>query len=205
MTAHPKQAEAMIHIRQCIETHGIEHGVAVARVKFADVSQPSWSRWSRAVKAAIESEHATREGQQGVTLGTASPAAVSALDFFEQQLAAGLQDVELLRQQALVTLDGGATRVRNPVMLANATRLRSQLLNIYVARSADAATAARMESYRELITSAITHVLDDPRDPAQADLVRRLSEALRNADAQWREVSNIADPRRAAAVAEAGK
>ena len=205
MVAHTKQAKAMAHLRECINAHGVVHGPAVARAKYTDVSQPSWSRWSRAVKAAIELEHSSDQTPQSdATFGDASATSVSPLDFFEGQLSDSLRDIELLRQQATMRDQNGQVRLRNPVAMASVVRLRNQMLALYVQRQDAAIGAERMASYRELVDTAIAHALSDSNDPAEAAVIRRVTDALNAAGKQWRSVQHVVDPRRAAVAAEAG-
>jgi hypothetical protein len=204
---HPQQTEALAWIRECVDQLG-DQGYTVAKAKYPHIPQPTFWRWTQTVRGEL-----MMTPPPSVPAALPAPAtggvevndpATSPLDFFESELGQMRRDIAALRLHATVVDQGGNVRLRNPLLLIQATRLRNQMMTLFVQRQEAAVGAERMAQYRELITGAIEHVLQEGRDPAEKAVLRRLSNAMRDADRQWKSVAHIVDPRKASAAAEAG-
>jgi hypothetical protein len=178
-----------------------EEGVAVARARYPMVPAPTWWRWLKAVRAELAMSQPGLPALAPAPVGVPTDPGGSPLDYFEAELARMRHDIELLRSHAIAIGQDGSVRLRNPVAMATVVRLRNQALTLYVQRQEAATSAERLRSYRELLASAISHVLGSAPTEAEAAVMARLRAALRAADEQWREFDHVADPRRAAAAA----
>lgn len=208
---HPKQTEAQQFIRECLEAHG-DNGGNVARVRYLDIAQQTWSRWVRAVKAEMTmvmnpapvTASVPAQATRPVTLsGEPIDPSMAPLDFFEGELSRMRQAIEHLHAHATVVDAQGQVRLRNPVMLVQAVRLRAQMLEIFLKKNDTAVGAERIAQYKELLTTTIKHVLGTARNEHELVIMNRLNNALNDATQQWKAVEQIVDPRKAAAAAEA--
>ncbi|MBU9247804.1 hypothetical protein [Burkholderia multivorans] len=136
--ARPEQLAALTRIRECMAEHGEEVGARVARADFAKIDKGTWSRWCRQVREEnvrfAESEGAAeREPVTRVSVASASASEVvepGRIDFFGE-LNAMLADCDMLRRYAApVDPQTGLRKPRNPMMLAQAIKLRVSVMGL---------------------------------------------------------------------------
>jgi hypothetical protein len=215
---HPQQTEALAWIRECVDQLG-DPGYSVARAKFPHISQPTFWRWSQMVRAelmmamASPSAHTDADTPAPASALTSASApsadalgdlADSPMGFFEAHMNRMGRDIDTLRNSAEVRDQNGGARLRNPMMMVQATRLRHQMLTLYVQRQQAVVAAQKAGSYRELVMTAMASVLEGPaRNEHEAAILRRLRHALGRAQEQWDAAQNILNPLRHEAVTAA--
>lgn len=208
---HPEQAEALAWIRECVDQLG-DQGYAISRAKYPHIGQPTFWRWQQMVRAelmlamASPSAHtdadttapaAALTPASAPAIGDPSDATDSPMGFFESHMNRMGRDIDTLRNSAEVRDQNGNTRLRNPMLMVQATRLRHQMLTLYVQRQQAVVAAQKAGSYRELMITAIASALEGPASNAhEAAFISRLRHALDRAQEQWDAAQNILNPLR---------
>jgi len=160
----PEQLSALISIRNLTAEHGPELGTKMARASFGHISKATWSRWVAQVRTEdamfADGEPAAPAAAQPVVQATPpQPAEVCAaapgvIDF-HGQLAIMLTDCDLVRAYAApIDLATGLRKVRNPMMLVAATKLRAAVMAL-AQRHAEAAwdVEALRRRHEELVAA----------------------------------------------------
>lgn len=178
----PEQFAALSAIRNLIAEHGLELGLKLARVQFAHINKSTWHRWTTQVKA----EDAVFAAAEPLPVAKAPApptrqvsevvAVPGVIDFFGQvgaMMAAcdALQDYAWPRDPTT-----GARKVRNPVMLEKATRLRAVVLDLAHRRDETAWNISRVRAFHTELGNAIGEVLQDAGD---RDLTGRVLGTIR--------------------------
>jgi len=160
--AGPAQFSALQKIRAAIAEHGDELGPRMARADFPGVPAPTWSRWVKQVRdedlfgahqptpVALVPPDADLLQAAELVMG---PAGV--LDFFSQVGAMtaacdALTDYAWPRDPA-----SGVRKVRNPVMLERATRLRVTVLDLAHRRDEAVWNVERMRAFQSDLMDAL--------------------------------------------------
>ena len=193
----------MIHIRQCLIEFA-DKGSQVARARYIGVAHATWCRWVAAVRRDMEMEAQMAPAATPVTATSGTTDAPSPMDFFEAEMARMRSDIELLRSAATTSDINGNTKLRNPVTMAQAIRLRHAMLALYVQRQEAIVGAGRFASYRELVQGAIKHVLGSGKTEAEVEILGRLRKTMGHAQKQWDAGVSILDPRKAGDAVAAG-
>ncbi|WP_175761876.1 hypothetical protein [Burkholderia ambifaria] len=181
----PEQLAALEHIRRCVLAHGEEAGPRIAKADFARISKATWSRWVaqvRAEEAAMVAQptpvaHVAPVPANAEPLQAAEVVAVpGVIDFFGQvgaMMAAcdALQEYAWPRDPAT-----GRRKVRNPMMLERATRLRATVLDMAHRRDEAAWSIARTRAFHAELGKALGEVLQDAGD---RDLAGRVIGTIR--------------------------
>ena len=171
----PDYLPALAHIRHCIAEHGEEAGPKIARAQFPKVDKGTWSRWSRQVR---EEDNAMRAATPSRSISAPGPSVIvsemesSDLSFFDQlsfvrAACDALQDYAWPRDPAT-----GVRRLRNPLMLVQAVRLRNGMLDLWVKHQATVYNVERMQELHHLIIEEVGKVTPD----LQRAIVVRLRE-----------------------------
>jgi hypothetical protein len=206
---HPQQTEALAWIRECVDQLG-DQGYAIARAKYPHIAQPTFWRWTQMVRAdlmmaqASPAAHAAADTvSPAPTPASTAPAGDTAdptdspMGFFEAHMNRMGRDIDTLRNSAEVRDHNGSTRLRNPMMMVQATRLRHQMLTLFVQSQQAVVAAQKAGSYRELMITAIASALEGPaRNAHEAAFISRLRQALDRAQEQWDAAQNILNPLR---------
>jgi hypothetical protein len=168
----PDYLPALALIRQCIAEHGEEAGPKIARAQFSKVDKGTWSRWCRqirdednAMRAAPPSRPMSAPGPS-VLVGELESNDFSFLDQLSYVRAAcdALQDYAWPRDPVT-----GVRRLRNPLMLVQAVRLRNGMLDLWVKHQA---TIYNVDRMRELYNLIIEEVGKTSPDLQRIILVR---------------------------------
>ncbi|MBN6729303.1 hypothetical protein [Burkholderia multivorans] len=182
----PEQLAALTRIRECMAEHGEEVGARLARADFPKIDKATWSRWCKQVR-----EENAALAAQPMPVAPAAPVPANAeplqaaevvpvpggmIDFFGQvgaMMAAcdALQDYAWPRDPAT-----GGRKVRNPMMLERATRLRATVLDLAHRRDEAAWNIARVRAFHAELGHAIGDVLKDAGDQ---ELARRVIGTIR--------------------------
>lgn len=186
----PEQLAAFERIRACMAEHGEEVGARLARADFPTIDKGTWSRWCKQVRE----ENASFDVVPPIAPAPAPAASLGptnqreieegAIDFYGQ-LAAMLADCDLVRVYAApVDPATGARRVRNPVMLVNATKLRATVLGLAQRHAEAAWDVAFIRHQHEALMGTIGDAINASGDRGAAvDIireVRKLEERLRD-------------------------
>ncbi|WP_238914234.1 hypothetical protein [Achromobacter insolitus] len=181
----PEQHAALPAIRNLIAEHGEELGLKLARVQFAHINKSTWHRWVAQVKAedalfaAAEPMPVAKVPAPPTLRASEVIAEPGVIDFFGQvgaMMAAcdALQDYAWPRDPA-----AGGRKVRNPMMLERATRLRATVLDLGHRRDMEVWNAARVRNQHEQIMNAISEALKDADDLALAQRIIGALNSLR--------------------------
>lgn len=132
----PEQLAALTRIRECMAEHGEEVGARLARADFPAIDKGTWSRWCKQVReenALFAAAPAVADAPVTRKVTPLEPAEVceaapGVIDF-HGQLAVMLTDCDLVRAYAApVDPTTGQRKVRNPMMLVTATKLRATVM-----------------------------------------------------------------------------
>ncbi len=156
------QRKALPVIRAAIAEHGEEIGRRIARASFPGVSAPTWSRWCSQVRA----EDACLAGAAHVAVPARPVARRDGVTVdFVGELAEALADISLLRGYAAPTDAAGVSKIRNPVMLGTAIRLRLTALDLAQKRAEAAlqgdAVRRRLDDFVRVVGDALSQAGDE--------------------------------------------
>ena len=185
----PDQFSALVHIRECIAEHGDETGPRIARAKFPAIDKATWSRWCKQVR---EEEGALRSAHPTVIPTVCATALSDAevevlpgvIDFFKQ-IGAMMAACDALQEYAWprdpVT---GARRLRNPLMLERAIRLRATVLDLAHRREEVVWSVERFRDFQLRLSAAITGALSGDQPEADKRASIKILEAVRAMEAK---------------------
>ena len=193
--AHDQRDDAVAAMRRLSNEHGVREGCRLAREMFPDVPKPSWGRWRQeAVGRMPEQEardtatsarlaHEVRSTIPAIGELVTAPADVipvqkRALDFWKM-LGELDDDAQLLRSYATTTLPDGTRKVRVPVALVGAHRMRADLIRLALEHAGVVWNTERMRELYDCVIEAIGEV-DRDLQKAVLDRLRRLRD--RNED-----------------------
>jgi len=179
------QFHALLHIRDCLAEHGDEVGMRIARARYPKINKSTWSRWVQRVRAE-NALHASQpiSGPLVSVVDVLPPVAeanvaTGVIDFFGQvagmmAVCDALQDYAWPKDPA-----NGHRKMRNPMLLERATRLRASVLDMSHRRDEMVWSVERSREMQRNVLNAITSVLTKD-DSAVA---RKILDSLRAMDA----------------------
>lgn len=169
-----QRLQAIETIRRMVQQHGMKEGCRLAREQFADAPRGSWGRW-RVSAVGLEADQDVSDGVARAKVArevrenippigglVPSPADVvlvqrRAIDFWKliEELD---QDAALMRAYAVTTNPDGTRRLRVPMALMNAHRMRADLIRLALEHASIAWSAERAREFQEVIVAAIGEV-----------------------------------------------
>ncbi|MGA3887655.1 hypothetical protein ACI2S3_02865 [Ralstonia nicotianae] len=196
----PEQLAALQVIRALVTEHGEDLGMKLARAQFVHIHKATWSRWCAQVRAEdvtfSESQPAAVAATAGSPLGQDMPvqpvescsAGTSGIDFFGQ-LGIMLHDCDLVRDYAApVDPATGRRKIRNPLMLTQAVKLRATVMALAQRHAEAAWDVETVRQHHEALIGAIGDALKVSGDgPTTANILRELraSEERRKTKARY--------------------
>ncbi|SEI81405.1 hypothetical protein [Paraburkholderia diazotrophica] len=181
--SHPERARALIEIRRHIGEYGAVEGPRKARERFPGVGKMTWLAWVRQVRdedsdmAAEAARLVPRPDAPLPPLTDHHRAATrQAIDFFGE-MAAMVDDAKLLADYSVVVDDNGRRRVKNPVTLALANRMRATNINLAMRHSELVWDVSRMQAMFDELIDAISDI--------DQDVATRVINAMRGVSEKW--------------------
>lgn len=183
----PRRELAIETIRSFCAERGLKEGCRLAREQFAEIPDGTWGRWRvRALGGVPERDIFEREACSVTSAEIlkdipvvadlvnsdveALPAARRALDFW-RMLDELDEDARLMREFALTRGGDGKRKVRVPVALRDAHRMRCDLIRLALQQAEAAHNVERAARFQEAIIAEIK--AESP------DIARRVIERLR--------------------------
>lgn len=172
--AHEQRDEAIEAIRRLCNEHGVKEGCRLAREQFPDIPKPTWGRWrieavgyqpeqeERDSAARARVSHEVRKtippiGELAPAPEDVIPAQRRALDFW-RLLSELDQDAALMRAYAVTVHPDGTRKLRVPMALVNAHRMRTDLIRLAIQHAEVAWGAERSRQFQECVVAAIGEV-----------------------------------------------
>lgn len=195
--ANPERAHAVELIRRLTRQHGHVEGPKLARKEFKHVPAPSWSRWTYEAIGDRPAEEVGRKHAEGLAAAAheqvpqpvdllrpslsevveRGPAIRRAIGFREK-LARMEDDAELLASYGTIPTQDGGRKVRNPMALIQANRLRAETMRIELELAHEVWGHDRL---KEIMDAIISEVAAESQETAGRILarIRRITDAHR--------------------------
>jgi hypothetical protein len=187
--AHDQRDRAIEAIRRLCNEHGVKEGCRLAREQFPEIPKPTWGRWRvEAIGYQPEQEardsatrarvaHEVREtippiGELVPDTADVIPAQRRAIDFWRliEELD---QDAALMRAYAVTVQPDGTRKLRVPMALVSAHKMRADLIRLALEHASIAWSAERNREFQECIIAAIGEV-DRGLQKVVLDRLRRM-------------------------------
>jgi hypothetical protein len=195
--AHEQRDEAIEAMRRLSNEHGVREGCRLAREQFPSIATPTWNRWriesvghqpeqeqrdtatrakiGREVRATIPDVNALAPAPIDVI-----PAQKRALDFW--RLIDELdQDAKLMRDYAVTVQPDGTRKLRVPMALVNAHRMRADLIRLALEHASIAWSSERQREFQEAVIACVGEASRE----LQMAVISRLRKLKANNEAKY--------------------
>ena len=195
--AHEQRDAAIETMRRLSNEHGVKEGCRLAREEFPAIAAPTWGRW-RVEAVGYQPEQEARDTATRArvgrevratipAIGELAPAAVDvipaqrrAIDFW--RLIDELdQDAALMRAYAVTTLPDGTRKLRVPMALLNAHKMRADLIRLALEHASIAWSAERGREFQE----AVIECVGEASRELQMAVIERLRRLRANNEAKY--------------------
>lgn len=195
--AHDQRDGAIEAVRRLCNEYGVKEGCRLAREQFPDIPKPTWGRWRvEAIGYQPEQEardsatrarvaHEVRETIPPISelvpdTADVIPAQRRAIDFWRliEELD---QDAALMRSFAVTVLPDGTRKLRVPMALVNAHKMRADLIRLALEHASIAWSAERNREFQEAVIACIGEVSPD----LQRAVIGRLRRLKTNNEAKY--------------------
>jgi len=190
--ANHLQFDAVQAIKFAITEFGDPAGPRTAKLKYPDVTPSMWSRWTNLARAELREMDIANgmlspasAGEHPTVADDVTPMAVDMYRHLDEMLAASKAMLEF--SWVPDPSQGGRRRIRNPIAVAAAVKLRAQVLEVALKHESAVFGAERFMHWEKAMLGAVMDAIGRSRGAAEEAVSGRVIEAVRDVVARRKE------------------